>query len=77
MDRYTEVDEFKAIGIIDTGTSMIAIPKTDFDIISTKWKRAISDFEHFNCTEDGLCYGDQTCDKFEEKVHNISFTFDN
>jgi len=64
------------IAVVDTGTSMMAVPSEEFNDLTNKWEREIANSEDFICQMD-LCIGGQRCDYFESILGNISIVIEN
>lgn len=71
--RYYASDE--AIGVIDTGTSMMAIPEDLHSALSNRWARSIGSKAQFACQQ-GLCLGGAQCSFFEDILGNLTLVID-
>ena len=74
LSRTTSLDDSLKVAIVDTGTSMLTIPKSEFDDLTNKWKMDIQS-DDFACF-DGLCLGDKPCKDYHNKVSNLTFGVD-
>ena len=71
--RYYGDDE--AIGVIDTGTSMMAVPEDLHTVLSNRWASSIGSKAQFACQQ-GLCLGGAQCDFFEGILGNLTLMID-
>jgi len=65
-----------SIAVVDTGTSMMAIPFKDYNILTQMWQTQINNKDEFVC-QMGLCIGGQKCSHFEPILSNISLVIEN
>jgi len=63
-------------GVLDTGTSMLAIPKKYHEILAREWRAAVGDDNRFRC-EEGLCYAAYECEDLGKIVKSLSFVIGN
>ena len=57
--------------MVDTGTSMMAMPKEYFEKLSDRWARSINNQTDFKC-QDGLCIGNHQCSYYYDILGNIT-----
>lgn len=71
---YSSQDQ--SIAVVDTGTSMMAIPLEDYNLLIAKWEKEITSANEFVC-QMGLCVGGFQCSHFEKILSNISLVIEN
>ena len=57
-----EIEDLKlqAFAVVDTGTSMMAMPHDQFVLLSSRWKNQINNSTAFSCQQ-GLCIATLSC----------------
>ena len=58
--------------IIDTGSSNIGVPETNFKFLKEKWKKDLGDIDCV--TDDNFCQLMQPCDELAPKLKPVAFT---
>jgi hypothetical protein len=66
----------QSIAVVDTGTSMMAIPLEDYNLLIKMWEKEIGNKNEFVC-QMGLCVGGFQCNHFEKILSNISLVIEN
>jgi len=64
-------DHDQAVGVVDTGTSMMAMPTPYYERLVQAWQAQIDDPALLDCSM-GLCIGGQSCEKLEGKLSNLT-----
>lgn len=58
--------------IMDTGTSLIALPNREFSVLSRKW---MNDYFGVQCSSQ-ICYAEGSCNYLAPKLKPLKFKFD-
>jgi len=60
-----------AFAVVDTGTSMMAVPEGFFTRLEARWKASVSNPNDISCIQ-GLCVGGRSCEYFYGILGNIT-----
>jgi hypothetical protein len=71
--KHSEITDLgnSAFAVVDTGTSMMAVPQKFFERLETLWKRSARRASDISCVQ-GLCVGGHSCDEFYKVLGNIT-----
>ena len=67
-----QFEDTKAFAVIDTGTSMLALPKVYLSLLINSWKRDMPDDVPFDCSL-GVCIAATHCDIVKKAIGSITF----
>ena len=65
-----------AFAVIDTGTSMLALPKVYLNLLINMWKRDLPDNVPFDCSL-GVCIAATHCDRVKKTIGSVTFQIGN
>ena len=65
-----------AFAVVDTGTSMMAVPEGFFSRLEQRWKSSVPNPADVSCIQ-GLCVGGHSCEYFYDKLGNITVQLGN
>jgi hypothetical protein len=65
-----------AFAVVDTGTSMMAVPEGFFQRLEQRWKSSVPNPADVSCIQ-GLCVGGHSCEYFYDKLGNITVQLGN